>query len=443
MCDTFVALPSATVSGHVIFGKNSDREPNEAQAIVKIPRLKPTQSQLQTTYIRIPQVAETHAVVLSKPFQMWGAEMGVNEHGVVIGNEAIFTKVRFNKLNVGLTGMDLLRLALERASTAYQALEVITSLLGQYGQDASGGYENRGFYYHNSFIIADATSAWVLETAGREWAAERVVGVRSISNGLTIGESFDLSSPGLIDHARRRGWLRPYQTFHFAKHYSARFMTQMSQCHLRQATTTQQATVDQGLSAAAAMGVLQSHEPMPVTFAPQRSTNASVCMHATGLLTPNQTVGSLVAEIRPNAPATVWLTGTSAPCLSVFKPVVVDGQFLEDFTQPTAQADASFWWQAERLFRLGGWQHSTVASLLAADNQALQQSLLQQEATLIAQGASTAAFDELSAQAFFMHYNAIQIAIEQYATTPHRPEGLWPLYRWYWYGQNRKARLFS
>ena len=30
MCDTFVALPSHTASGNLIFAKNSDREPNEA-----------------------------------------------------------------------------------------------------------------------------------------------------------------------------------------------------------------------------------------------------------------------------------------------------------------------------------------------------------------------------------------------------------------------------
>lgn len=29
MCDTLIALPSATIDGSIIFGKNSDREPNE------------------------------------------------------------------------------------------------------------------------------------------------------------------------------------------------------------------------------------------------------------------------------------------------------------------------------------------------------------------------------------------------------------------------------
>ncbi len=33
MCDTFIAMPSTTADGSVLFGKNSDREPNEAQAL--------------------------------------------------------------------------------------------------------------------------------------------------------------------------------------------------------------------------------------------------------------------------------------------------------------------------------------------------------------------------------------------------------------------------
>lgn len=36
-CDTFVALPPATLSGHVIFGKNSDRPSDEVQEIVFFP----------------------------------------------------------------------------------------------------------------------------------------------------------------------------------------------------------------------------------------------------------------------------------------------------------------------------------------------------------------------------------------------------------------------
>jgi secernin len=59
-------------------------------------------------------------VLLAKPFWIWGAEMGANEHGIAIGNEAVFTKIPYDK-QPGLIGMDSLRLALERAHTARRA----------------------------------------------------------------------------------------------------------------------------------------------------------------------------------------------------------------------------------------------------------------------------------------------------------------------------------
>ena len=65
---------------------------------------------LQCTYIEVGQVSHTYAVILSKPAWMWGAEMGANEHGVCIGNEAIFTKMASSEdKEEKLLGMDLVR----------------------------------------------------------------------------------------------------------------------------------------------------------------------------------------------------------------------------------------------------------------------------------------------------------------------------------------------
>lgn len=66
------------------------------------------------------------------------------------------------------------RLGLERSSTAEEALDVICGLLERYGQGGPCSETDEGFRYHNSFLIADSTCAWILETSGKNWVAEQV-----------------------------------------------------------------------------------------------------------------------------------------------------------------------------------------------------------------------------------------------------------------------------
>jgi len=217
-CDTWVALPDSTAGGHTIMAKNSDRTLHDCQPLFFHAAKKwPAGTKVELGRITIPQAAETFATLGSSPYWCWGYEEGINEHGVAIGNEGIWTKALIEALAAsrrgegprrGPTGMDLVRLGLERGRTASDAVDVIGALTEKYGQFGSGlpGIDFEGAY-ENSYIIADRREAWILETAGRRWAARRVTrGVASISNVTSLGTDLDRLAPDLVDHALDRGW---------------------------------------------------------------------------------------------------------------------------------------------------------------------------------------------------------------------------------------------
>lgn len=438
MCDTFVATPAFTKNKTMILAKNSDREPNEAQALVRYPQKKHNEKKLRATYIEIPQVRETYEVILSKPFEMWGAEMGANAHGVAIGNEAVFTQIDLPRKNTGLTGMDMLRAALERSKTASAALECITDLLAGFGQDACGGYEDRGFFYHNSFIIADPGEAWVLETVDRHWVAERVKDFRSISNGLTIETQFDLSSPGLRDFAQQQG-LTKGKDFNFRKTFSDLFFTYFSRCKVRQALSTELGRKHSaGYDAQTAMRILRSHYHDETDSA--RTGMQSLCVHAAGMTTPSQTTGSMVAELRPNTKSTYWFTGTAAPCLSTFKPFFIPGKILSHgkFAEPGAKPDGSLWWRHERLHRKAVTNLKAAGRKFFAERDDFEAKLAQKEKKVWKLSAA-------EREKFSVASLAKADELLDWAT--HRVDEIepvrrfHPLYRRYWAKQNRKVGL--
>ncbi len=383
MCDTMICLPATTGNKSVIFAKNSDREPTEAQAIAIVPRKSGLSGMLKTTYIEIPQAPQTNACILSRPFQMWGAEMGVNEHGLAIGNEAVFTKIKFDKSKPGLTGMDMLRLALERTARAGEAKDLIVNLLENYGQDACGGYKNRSFYYHNSFLIADAQEAFVLETAGRHWAVERVKAFRTISNMLSIGAEYDEISVGTAPAGA--------EGFHFAKTFSDLIYTTVGRGARRRACTSGLIGSRQGsLVFSDFFDILSTHHLPDENFTPGKANTADICMHATGLLNPSDTTGSMVAETGPSGHPQVWVTGTSHPCMSVFFPVFFGMSQHSALLEPTGKADASLWWTAKRAHQRVFKNAAQLMSTYKNKRAALQQELLAEYAELFGTNAADA-----------------------------------------------------
>jgi len=347
-----VALGNSTQNGSVLFAKNSDRDANEAHEIVIIPGSNHAQNnKVKCTYIEIPQVSHTYSVLLAKPFWIWGCEMGANEHGVVIGNEAVFTKAKVRK-EPGLIGMDFIRLALERSKSAPEARRCIVSLLEAYGQSGNCSFD-QSLYYHNSFLIADPKEAWVLETADYQWAAKKVKTIYSISNAITIENEWDLCSDELVKYAVDHHWCKGRDDFNFKKCYSEFLHTHFSQADIRQQCSLNALNeTGEKLNALSMMNVLRSH-PEQTNYRPDLSlTKWGVCMHqGFGPFRVSQSVGSMVSEISP-ALTTHWVTGTSAPCTGIFKPIWMESglPLIESFPKNIFDPE-TLWGKHEELHR--------------------------------------------------------------------------------------------
>jgi secernin len=334
MCDTLVALGNSTEDGHVIFGKNSDRPFNEVQLITYSPRTKYEKgNSLKCTYLEIPQVSETYAILLSQPFWMWGAEMGANEYEVVIGNESVYTHEPLRR--IGLLGMDLLRLGLERGKSAKEALEIITDLLEKYGQGGGCAYDDPGWMYHNSFIVADSKEAYVLETADNWWMVEKVKSVRSISNGITIRGKGDIRSNGIITHAIEKGYCKDDTDFDFAYTFSGSSISTTPSPYSRGGKSNLLLNKNIGnITPQMMMEFLREHQ-------------AGICMHGSF-----ESTGSQVSHLKKGVKNSVhWFTGGSLPCLNVFKPYIfpAEGQKFKK-PGPYNELDPMWFWSKQKEF---------------------------------------------------------------------------------------------
>ncbi len=362
-CDTWVAMQDATADRSVILAKNSDRPPMEAQPLVQVPprRHSPGET-VQCTYIKIPQAAETCECIGSKIWWAFGFEHGLNEHGVAIGNEAVWSKEPY-QWGDGLLGMDLVRLGLERGRTAHEAIHVIVELLEKYGQ--CGDCEHEGEWgkanYHNSFLVADPKEAWVLETAGRYWVAKRITqDVYSISNIYSIEREWDEAHPDLVRHAVEKGWSRSTQDFNFARDYGD-YWTKDSKVpgdmqNRRNAILACIRRDCPHVSVASMMGVSRNHHEGTILEPRWGAADAfwsSPCLHDSPR-SPYRTNASMVVRLRADMPPMlrqVYWAAFCNPCCGVFQPFSMNGCKLPAnyaLGSSTWSADSP-WWQAARV----------------------------------------------------------------------------------------------
>nr|XP_033786630.1 secernin-1 [Geotrypetes seraphini]XP_033786631.1 secernin-1 [Geotrypetes seraphini]XP_033786632.1 secernin-1 [Geotrypetes seraphini] len=329
----FVAFPPHSKADHIVFGKNSARPRDEVQEVVYIPAANhEPSSKVECTYIMIDQVQKTQAVILSKPAWMWGAEMGANEHGVCIANEAILAREPASETEA-LLGMDLVRLGLERGTTAKEALDVIVSLLEEHGQ--GGNYyedESVCHSFQSAFLLVDRGEAWLLETVGKFWAAEKLTeGVKCVCNQLSLTTRTDAEHPELRNFATSQGWWSESEEFNFSKVFS-QDEKPTDCCASKDILEKQKGSI--------------TVEAMTKVL---RDKDSGICVDSDAFLT----TASMVS-ILPQCSSSLcvhFFTGTPDPSRSIFKPFI-----FVDNVKPVPKAQSPYFGDEDPVKRVPRFQ---------------------------------------------------------------------------------------
>jgi len=359
-CDSVAAKGAATRNGKTLFAKNSDRPAGECQPLLRVPAKDHEAGRaLRCQYIEIPHVAHTHAFLGARPYWLWGLEHGVNEHGVAIGNHTIFT--RDPVADTGLLGMDLVRLGLERAASAAQAVDVITALIERHGQGGSG-YVDTVWPYHNSFLIADPGAVLLLEASAGHWAVREAASAASASNHTTIGTDWTRLSSACERHARDNGWWTGETRFDFAAAYrDTSVVPPVISSGRYGATCAALAEYSGRLDLGALRRLMRDHgasgEIHKPGYAPDDERYYSVCMHADPVGT---TTASMMVELEEGGPGPVWIAFCN-PCVSPYLPVFLDGELPADMERGGGgPSSGGAWWRFKELLGLAeaDWSRS-------------------------------------------------------------------------------------
>ena len=211
----------------------------------------------------IKQVAHTYGVV-----QL------INEHQVAIGETTFGGRSELENPDGLLHYWTLMRLALQRAKTAREAVEVMTSLVEEYGYASTG----------ESFSIADPNEAWFMEMIGPGpggkgalWVALRVPDgyICAHANASRIGE-FPLDDRGnclyaknVISFAVEKGYYDPAskEPFRFCDAYNPEHPEMLRYAATRVWSLFRRAAPSKDWPAAYHRGV-EGTEPYPLWIKP-------------------------------------------------------------------------------------------------------------------------------------------------------------------------------
>jgi secernin len=327
-----------------LFGHNSNRPRSEPQTLVRTPARSHTAGEkVRAPAAELPQQRQTCAVLAGRPAGLWGYQHGINEHGVSAGVSAVRT--RLAAASPGLSGTDLVRLALERSTSARQAVDVLTDLIARHGQGSTG----EGGRHHDeegagdsSFLVADAREAFALEATGNHWALQVVGTVRAASDVCHLRQDWDRISRGLADLAIRRGWWPENGSKLDFAGALAREGGDNAASLRRWGRATLLLEQQSGqIDAAFVRRLLSDHGE---SAAPR--PDMTLCRHGA----EDATAASLLAQLGPAAESVpVAWCAFGPPCASLYFPLFLEGDLPAAFEEDGTGAGCRVWRRASAL----------------------------------------------------------------------------------------------
>ncbi len=342
MCDSFVALGNSTQSGSVLLAKSADTEVNEAEQVVRYPRRHYAEGALaRITHRTIPQVPVTHQVILGRSFWAWGSELGCNELGVSVGNEAAFSNQPSEA--DGACCLDLCRLSVERGGTALEAVKAVGAVVEAFGQ--GGNCQMMGNYpFDTGLLIGDRHEAYVVNCAGRHWAARKVDDVMAISNRYQITDDWGHSS------LQAENGAKPNFREQFADEVrEAEVAALARECRALELLQSSKGSITVKDMADILRDVGEDSESYNI---PDDELPDRICMHA-GPFEARfwHATGAMITDSSEEG-VCVWMTATSATDLSVFKPLFFEADMPDTGPLPRGTfSEGPLWWKHERLHR--------------------------------------------------------------------------------------------
>jgi len=234
-CTNFIAGKNATTDGSVVVTYAADSHTLFGE-LYRFPAAEwPEGSWLDITEWdtgkplgRIPQVAKTYSVIGN-----------TNEYQVTIGETTFGGREELVDTTAIMDYGSLIYVALQRSKSARGAIRVMTDLVEKYGYCSSG----------ESFSIADANEAWILEMIGKTpdykgavWVAVRIPDdcVSAHANQARIRQ-FPLDDPAncvysndVISFARLKGYFNgTNKEFSFAEAYAPLNFSELRACEAR------------------------------------------------------------------------------------------------------------------------------------------------------------------------------------------------------------------